>query len=58
MPGNKINIFSLIGLFPILLYSAIEFRKGADTINAWIFTPGLGLPLFVPGLSIADLLFH
>jgi len=40
------------------LYAAIAFRQGSVSINAWIFTPGFGLPLLVPGLSIADLLFH
>jgi len=58
LPGNKIAPITLIGLFPILIYSAIEFRNGADTINAWILTPGLGLPFFVPGISLSDFLFH
>lgn len=57
-PGNKINLLSLVGLFPMALYTAVAFRQGSDTINAWMFAPGLGLPLFVPDLSISDFLFH
>lgn len=55
--GVKINLLTLIGLFPMLLYAAITLRIGSVSINAWIFTPGLGLPLLVPGISLADLLF-
>jgi hypothetical protein len=58
MPGNKLSILTLVGLFPMLLYVAIQFRIGSESINAWIFTPGFGMPLLAPGLSIADLLFH
>lgn len=57
LPENKINLLTLVGLFPMILYAAVTFRQGSDSINAWILTPGLGLPLLVPGLSIADLLF-
>jgi len=55
--GNKINFLTLIGLFPMLLFSAVMLRVGSVSINAWLFTPGLGLPLLVPGLSIAEILF-
>lgn len=58
IPGSKINQLTWIGLFPMALYSAIIFRVGSETISAWIFTPGLGLPLLAPGLSIANILFH
>lgn len=54
----KIDSLTWIGLFPILLFTAVAFRQGSESINAWILTPGLGLPLFVPGFSIADLLFY
>jgi hypothetical protein len=57
LTGEKINPLSLIGLFPMLLYTAIVFRQGSDSLNAWIFAPGFGLPFFVPGLSVASLLF-
>lgn len=57
LPGNKISLLTLIGLFPMLLYGVVEFRQVSVMINAWIVTPGLGLPLVVPGLSMADLLF-
>jgi hypothetical protein len=55
---HTINVLTLIGLFPICLYAAIAFRQGCDSINAWILAPGLGLPFFVPGISLADLLFN
>jgi len=58
LPGNKVNVLTWIGLFPMALYAVVEFRQVAVMINAWIFTPGLGLPLFVPSLSVADFLFH
>lgn len=58
LPGNKLSLLAIAGLFPMALYAAVDFRIGSESINAWIFTPGLGLPLIVPGLSIADLLFH
>jgi hypothetical protein len=56
-PGKKINVLTLIGLFPMLLHTAIAFRQGSDSINAWILSPFLGLPLFTPGVSVASLLF-
>jgi len=41
----------------MLLYAAVAFRTGATNMNAWIFTPGLGVPLLMPALSVAQLLF-
>jgi hypothetical protein len=58
LPGNKVNLLTMLGLFPMVLYAAITFRLGFDSISAWILTPGLGLPLLVPALSISDFLFH
>jgi hypothetical protein len=55
---TKVNLLTLIGLFPMLLYSAIIFRNGSESISAWILTPGVGLPFIAPGLSLADLLFR
>jgi len=57
LPGNKIHGLTLLGLFPMILYAVVVFRQGSDSINAWIFMPGLGLPLFVPGLALSELLF-
>lgn len=57
IPGKKINVLTLIGLFPMLLHTAIAFRQGSDSLNAWIFTPCFGLPLLAPGVSVASLLF-
>lgn len=56
--GNKINPLTWIGIFPLFLYAALQFRNASDTINAWIMAPGLGMPLFVPGISLADFLFN
>lgn len=58
LTGRKIQPLVLLGLFPIMLDIAIGLRQGAESINAWILTPGLGLPLFMPGLSLASLLFN
>jgi hypothetical protein len=58
LPGNKINLLTMVGLFPMTLYAVIAFRQGSESISAWILTPGLGFPLFAPSLSLVDLLFH
>ncbi len=58
LPNRNITLLPLIGLIPMALFAAVGFREGADSISAWIFAPGFGLPLLVPGLSIADLLFY
>lgn len=58
LPGNRINVLTLLGLFPMLLYAAIQFRMGSESINAWLFTPGLGMPLLAPSLSLADIFFR
>lgn len=57
-PKVKLNILLIIGLLPMALYSAVEFRIASEVINSWIFLPGLGLPLVVPGISLAELLFY
>jgi len=57
IPGKKINLLTTIGLFPMLLQTAIVFRQGSDSLNAWILAPGFGLPLFTSGFSLADLFF-
>ena len=57
LPGSKINLLTLVGLFPLLLYAAISFRQASDSFSVWILTPGLGLPFLFPDLSIADFLF-
>ncbi|HQP76951.1 MAG TPA: hypothetical protein PL069_06045, partial [Saprospiraceae bacterium] len=55
--GNKLHVLTLIGLFPMLLYSLINFRMGSESVSAWILTPGLGLPLLAPVLSLSEVLF-
>lgn len=56
--GRRINLITFIGIFPMFLFGAIMFRVGAISINAWILTPGVGLPLFVPDLSFAEIFFR
>lgn len=56
-PEIKFHFLTLIGLFPMSLYTAIVFRQGADSINAWLFSPLFGLPLLTPGISIASIFF-
>lgn len=58
LPGDKINLLTWIGLFPMTLYAAVALRQGSETMNAWLFTPGLGLPLIVPDITVFDFLFR
>ena len=55
--GALSTLITFIGLIPMTLYVLVELRIGAEVINAWTFLPGFGMPLFVPGLSLAELLF-
>jgi len=57
LPGNKLNIITWAGLFPIALYSAVVLRVGLESINVLLFSPVFGVPLLAPALSIAELLF-
>lgn len=57
LPGEKLYFLIILGLFPMMLYSLINFRLGTESINAWIFSPGLGVPLFAPVLSLYEVLF-
>lgn len=58
LPGNKINLLTIMGLFPMALYAAVEFRIFSEVINTWIVLPGFGIPLLVPGISLAEFLFN
>ena len=58
LSAGKYKLLSLMGVIPMLLYAFVEFRIGSETINPWILTPGFGLPLLDPAMSIAELLFH
>jgi len=58
LSDKKLKFLTYVGLFPLLLYTMIQFREGADSISAWLFTPGFGLPLLDPGLSLAELIFN
>jgi len=57
MKRSRVSVITIVGLFPMLLYAAVAFRTGATNMNAWIFTPGLGVPLLMPAVSVAHLLF-
>jgi len=54
---SKLDLINWIGLFPMFLYAVIVLRQGSETINAWILSPGFGVPLFVKGISVAGFLF-
>jgi hypothetical protein len=53
-----IELLTWIGLFPMALFSAIIFRQGSVSINAWLFAPGFGLPFFAPAISLAEVIFY
>jgi hypothetical protein len=57
LPGNKIYLPTIIGVFPMMLYAAINLRIGSESISAWLFTPGLGVPLLTPVLSLSEMIF-
>lgn len=58
LPIRKITFLTLLGLVPMLLYIAIVFRIGSESINLWIFAPGFGTPFFMSDVSVADILFN
>ncbi|MGB8492380.1 MAG: EpsG family protein, partial [Bacteroidales bacterium] len=58
LPGNRISFPIVLGLFPMLLYTAINFRMGSESISAWILSPGFGIPLLSPVLSLSEMLFN
>jgi hypothetical protein len=56
--SDRIDILTLIGLFPMLLFAAITFRQGSETMNAWLFSPGFGIPWAVHDLTVFEVLFQ
>lgn len=54
---TRIRFITVAGIFPLLLFTFIQFRIGADNMSAWLFAPGAGLPFINPGLSLAEVLF-
>ncbi len=56
-PGKTISYLTLVGLFPMLLNSLIVLRQGSDTLNAWIFAPGFGMPWIMHDINLASVLF-
>jgi hypothetical protein len=55
---GKLRPMTLVGLLPMMLYAAVEFRLGAETINPYIYAPIFGLPWLDPTLSVSELLFR
>lgn len=55
---GKFRPMAVIGLFPMLMYAFIEFRMGSESINPWIYAPGLGLPWLDPTMTLSELLFR
>lgn len=55
---QKLDPLLVLGLFPMLLYAAINLRRGSESISAWIFTPGFGLPFFAPVISASEVFFQ
>lgn len=56
--AEKISLLTLAGLFPMMLYAVVLFRQDTYSVDAWLFTPGFGIPFFQPGLSLTELLFQ
>lgn len=56
LPGNKLNLFTLAGLFPIALFTVVELRLASDYINVWILLPGFGTPFFVQGITLSEII--
>jgi hypothetical protein len=58
LPRERISLLTLIGLFPMFLYAAINFRLGSESISAWLLAPGFGVPFLAPVLSLSEMLFQ
>jgi hypothetical protein len=55
---KKLNYITVIGAFPLLLYTLIRFREAADSMSAYLMAPGFGMPLLNPGLALTEVLFN
>ena len=55
--GNNLRLITWLGLLPMFLYVAVLFRIDSVSVSAFLFTPGLGVPLLAPAVSLADVLF-
>jgi hypothetical protein len=58
LADQKLRYLTIIGAFPLLLFTLIRFREAADSMSAWLLTPGFGLPLLGPGLTLTEVLFN
>lgn len=58
LPRERLSLLVILGAFPMLLYSLVNFRIGSEHISAWILTPGFGAPLLAPVLSLTEVLFQ
>ncbi len=56
--GSRISYFTYLGIIPMVLYVLVDFRIGSDVINAWILLPLFGVPFFIPGIPLSELLFN
>jgi hypothetical protein len=56
--SDRLAPLTIIGLFPMMLFAAITFRQGSETMNAWIFSPGFGIPWIMPELTVFEVLFQ
>jgi hypothetical protein len=57
LEDNNLRLITWAGLFPMILYIAVLFRIDSVSVSAFLFTPGLGVPLLAPAVSLADVLF-
>lgn len=56
-PGKNINKITLIGLFPLLLYSAVSVRQGFDVMNYTVLLP-MPLPFLLDGNTLLMFFFN
>jgi hypothetical protein len=50
------NWITILGLFPMFLFTALALRQGIETINAWIFTLS-PYPFILPEITVYDFLY-
>jgi EpsG family len=53
---TKLHFVTMLGLFPMLLYSLVVFRQGSETLNVWLFAP-MPLPIISQAISFYELVF-
>jgi hypothetical protein len=58
LDSQEIHLLSLVGFFPMLLYTLVQFRQVSIWIDTWIFSPLLGMPFAAPVSSLGHMLFN